>query len=92
MFELASKFQNSASNENYKFYIDIIIKNAILKIEQYNREPLSYFPDVSLWLLRNNQKVGVCTIKANDVIWSENHDEKGSICAKMIYTDVKVQY
>ena len=92
LFDLIRKFKNSASNENFKFYIDLIVINCMLKIRNYIKDPLSYFPDISLWFLFNNEPVGVCTIKAEDLVWSNDPYKKGQICEKMIYTDVKVNF
>ena len=88
-FKLIVKFKNSTSNENFRFYIDLIIKNCIAKIKRYLEEPLSYFPDASLWLLFNDQPIGVCTIKSEDIIWSPDPNKRGIISTRMIYTDVK---
>lgn len=66
------------------------IKLCINKINDYLAEPLSAFPDVNLWLLSNKEPIGICTIKSNDVIWSVNNLERGSICNQLIYTEIKV--
>jgi hypothetical protein len=88
-FKLVLKFKNSSSSENFRFYIDLIVRNCIAKIKRYSEEPLSYFPDASLWLLFNNRPVGVCTIKSEDIIWSPHEDKRGIISNQMVYTDVK---
>ena len=88
-FKLVLKFKNSSSNENFRYYIDLIVKNCVAKIKRYSEEPLSYFPDASLWLFFNNKPVGVCSIKSEDIIWSSNEDKKGIISNLMVYTDVK---
>lgn len=90
MLKLCVKFKGSYSNDAFKFYIDSIIRNCIVKIRQYAEEPLSFFPDVSLWLLFNNKPVGICNIRSSDVIWSEVQSERGEICGQMVYMDVKV--
>lgn len=89
LFKLVSKFKNSNSNENFRFYIDLMIKNSMIKIKKYLAEPLSYFPDVNIWFLCNKEPVGVCTIKSRDLIHSSDEYKKGSICGRMVYTDVK---
>ena len=40
-------------------------------------------------MIYNESPVGVCTIKSQDIIWSDEEECRGSICAKMIYTDIK---
>lgn len=90
LFKLICKFRLSASNESFKFYIDLIIQNSMAKIRNYLKEPFSYFPDLNLWLMANETNaIGVCNIRSEDVIWSPVAKKRGSICAKMIYTDVK---
>ena len=59
-------------------------------ISLFSNEPLSIFPDLNLWLLNGNQAVGLCAIKANKIIWSAEDEERGSLCGKVLYTDVKV--
>lgn len=89
LFRLTHKFRQSKSNENFKFYIDLIIRNTMIKIKKYLNEPFSYFPDVNLWFMFNEQKVGVCNLKCNDVVWSPEEDKRGCISAKKVYTNVK---
>ncbi len=91
ILRLCVKFKGSNSNDAFQFYIDSIIRNSIIKIMEYAEEPLSFFPDVSLWLLFNNRPVGICNIRSSDVIWSDAKSEKGEICGKMVYMDVKVK-
>ncbi len=90
ILKLTKKFNNSNSNDNFKFYIDLIIKNSVLKIRNFLREPFCIFPNLSLWLLFNDQPVGVCNICANDIIWSEDEQNKGEFCGKVISSDFKV--
>ncbi|CAF0895015.1 unnamed protein product, partial [Brachionus calyciflorus] len=89
LFDLSEKFQPSKSNENFRFYIDLIVRNSIVKIKKLLNEPFSYFPDVNLWFLFDNEPVGVCNIRSNDIIWSLDSSKKGIISAVMVYTDIK---
>ena len=89
LFRLTHKFRQSKSNESFKFYIDLIIRNSVIKIKKHLEEPFSYFPDVNLWFLFNREKIGVCNMICNDVIWSDEEDKRGCISAKKVYTDVK---
>jgi hypothetical protein len=66
------------------------IKDSIHRMNQFLAEPFSFFPDVNLWLLMDKEPVGVTTVRTNDIIWSKNEYEKGFICNKLIYTDIKV--
>ncbi len=91
ILKLSKKFKYSTANDNFKFYIDLIIKNSVLKIRNFLREPFCIFPNVSLWLLFNNQPVGVCNISANDIIWSNDEQNKGEFCGKLFSTDFKVK-
>lgn len=90
ILKLAKKFKYSTANDNFKFYIDLIIKNSVLKIRNFLREPFCIFPNLSLWLLFNDQPVGVCNICANDIIWSKDEQNKGEFCGKFFSTDFKV--
>ncbi len=90
LFALISKFNSSVSNDSFMYFIDRIIKSCLFNINSYLKQPFCIFPDLSLYFLCNGEPVGVCIIKASDVIWSENELEMGCICAKMIYIDVKV--
>ena len=89
MHALITKFENSASNENYAFFIDRIIKTCLLNVRNLLKEPFNIFPDLSLYMLCNDQPVGVCIVKSADVVWSEDELKMGCICAKMVYMDVK---
>ena len=89
LIKLIFKFRDSKSNENFKHYIDLLIKNCIVRIQQFCKEPFSFFPDISIWMLANQEPVGVCSMRACDIIWSEDLEKRGFICAKMIYTDMK---
>lgn len=89
LFRLTHKFRQSKSNESFKFYIDLIIRNTVIKMKKHLEEPLSYFPDVNLWFLFNRQKIGVCNMICKDVVWSDEEDKCGCISAKKVYTDVK---
>lgn len=71
-----------------KFDLNRIIES-IARVNKYLNEPLSLFPDVNLWLLSNNEPIGICTIKSSDIIWSDKSIERGLICNQMIYTDIK---
>ena len=90
MLDLSEKFSCSKSNESFKFYIDLIVKNSIKHIRKYNEDPFQLFPNINLLLLLNQMPVGVCSLKAQDLIWSENNREIGTQCAKIIYSDIKV--
>ena len=59
-------------------------------ISMFSNEPLSIFPDMNLWLFNGDQAVGLSAIKAHNIIWSNLEDERGFLCAKVIYTDIKV--
>ena len=90
MIDLSEKFSNSKSNENFKFYIDLIVKNSIEHINKYNEDPFQLFPNINLLLMSNQRPVGVCSLKARDLIWSEDVREIGTDCGKIIYSDMKV--
>lgn len=66
------------------------IRDCIDRIHHYLTEPFSFFPDVNLWLLADDQPIGICTLHSNDVIWARNVFERGCICGQLVYTDVKV--
>ena len=67
------------------------IKDCLEEITNYLMEPFSYFPDLNLFLISNEEPIGLCKIKPYDVIWSSNHREIGALCNKLIYTNVKVE-
>lgn len=90
MKRLINKFQCSASNDNFNFFIDIVIKKCMINIKNYLKEPFCIFPDLRLYMLCNQQAVGSCIIKARDIIWSSDDQQIGCICAKMVYMDMKV--
>lgn len=90
MRRLIDKFQNSASNDNFTFFIDIVIKKCLANIKNYLKEPFCILPDVKLYMLCDQKPVGSCIIKARDIIWSSDNQQIGCICAKMVYMDMKV--
>jgi hypothetical protein len=55
---LFSTYKYSNSNENFKDYVDPIVRNSIVKIKSLLIEPFNFFPDMSLWMLHNGQRVG----------------------------------
>ena len=59
-------------------------------ISQFANEPLSIFPDLNLWLFNGDEAIGLCSIKSHNIIWSNTEDERGSLCGKLLYTDIKV--
>jgi hypothetical protein len=68
-----------------------MILESVKRIESLIKEPmLNFFPDIHLWLMSNDKPVGICNIKATDVIWSENSIEKGFICKRFTYLNIKV--
>ncbi len=89
MIKLVSKFKGSKSNENFRFYIELMFKNSVYRIQKLSKEPFSHFPDMSIWLLANNEPVGVCNLRASNLIWSTDARKRGKICGKLIYTDIK---
>jgi hypothetical protein len=88
-FKLILKFKNSVSSESFRFYIDLIVKNCKAKIKRFLEEPLGYFPDACIWMLFDNEPVGVCSIKSEDIIWSPNPYKRGIISTRTVYTDIK---
>ena len=66
LIQLVDKFKNSASNKSFKTYIDLVILHAFARIRIILRQPLSYFPDLSLWLMASSrpgsdqEPIGVC--------------------------------
>jgi hypothetical protein len=68
LFKLVCKFKSSASNETYKTYINMIVKHSFARIRNLLKQPLSYFPDLSLWLVTvqgqgaasKEEPIGVC--------------------------------
>ena len=89
-FALITKFKSPQSNKNFIYYIDLIIKNCLVNIKKCSKEPLSYFPDLSIYLLSGDDPVGQCVIKSKDIIWSDDESTMGCICAKMVYMEIKV--
>lgn len=87
---LSERFKGSKSNENFNFYIDLVVRNSLAHIYKYNRDPFNYFPDVNLKLLSNGELIGVCSIKTHKVIWSDNELEIGDECGKIVYSNIKV--
>ena len=90
MVNLSEKFSCSKSNESFKYYVDLIVNNSIEHIKKYNEDPFQLFPNINLLLLFNQTPVGVCSLKAQDLVWSKNDQEIGIHCRKIIYCDVKV--
>ena len=74
---------------NFKRYQLRLMLDSINKMEVYLTEPLSFFPNVSLWLLSDKEPIGICTVETSDIIWSKYDKERGLICNKMVYTDIK---
>jgi hypothetical protein len=68
----------------------IQIRDTIEKIRHFSKNPVSFFPDINIWLMCNQQAIGICTIKSQDVIWSNNELKRGVICNKLIYIDFMV--
>jgi hypothetical protein len=89
LIKLVSKFKNSKSNENFRFYIDLMFRNSVCSIQKLIKEPFSHFPDVTLWLLAGGEPVGVCVLHAHDLIWSMDPKKRGRMSGKLFYTDVK---
>lgn len=58
LITLLCKFKHSASNEKFKIYTDMIVKHAFTRIRMIIRQPLSYFPDLSLWLVASSGSGG----------------------------------
>ena len=87
---LSEKFNGSKSNKNFLIYIDLIIRNSINCIYKYNNDPFYYFPDINLKLLCNQKVIGIRSIKAHKVIWSDKKLEIGDECAKAVYSNIKV--
>jgi hypothetical protein len=82
---------NNLFDVNFKRIKLIMLMDSIDKIKIYLTDPLSFFPSVNLWLLCDKEPIGVCTIKSTDIVWSKNKRERGYICNKLIYTDIKVK-
>lgn len=81
-----------AATKSSKISIHIITE-CVIKIEKLIKEPLlRNFPDFHLWLMNGDQPVGICNIKANDIVWSQNRHKRGSICNKYIYMSIKVNF
>ena len=76
-------------DSNFKRVKFTQMKDSIEKLNNYLSEPVSFMPDVNLWLLADEKPIGVCTIKSNDIIWSSYDKKRGSVCNKSIYTDIK---
>lgn len=90
LIKLTQSFHTDQKSDSTfrKFDFNRIIES-ISRINTYLIEPLNIFPDINLWLLSNNEPIGICTIKSNDIIWSKNVYERGIICNQLIYTDIK---
>ncbi len=58
-------------------------------LDRFAEESFGVFPNVELWFLCNGSPVGACTITANELIWSSDSEERGNLCGKMLYADVK---
>lgn len=59
-------------------------------MNQFSYEPVKFFPDMNLWLMCDGRPMGICTLDANSIIWSDLIDERGAFCGKTVYADVKV--
>ena len=58
LLQLVDKFKNSASNKSFMTYIDLVILHAFTRIRIILRQPLSHFPDLSLWLMASKGSSG----------------------------------
>ena len=65
------------------------INDCIETIKSFLEDPISIFPNLTLWFICAGRYEGVGTIRACDVIWSNNVQERGAICSKMTYMNVK---
>lgn len=86
---------SNSDPDDFKKMILKRIKDSLDLINQYLTEPFSLFPDVNIWLISDNnnkEPIGVCTIHSSDILWSKDDKEKGCICNKHIYTDIKVMF
>lgn len=61
-------------------------------IAKFSHEFFGVFPDMNLWLLNNNQPIGLCSLKAQDIFWAFDTKERGVLSARHIYLDIKVIY
>ena len=77
-------------DKNFRKLRFMQIKDSLEEIANFLGEPFSYFPDLNIFLISDQEPIGLCKIKPHDVIWSSNHREIGSLCNKMIYTNIKV--
>lgn len=78
-------------DSNFKKLRLIQLKDSLEKLQKMSlNEPFNYFPDLDLWLISNNVPIGLSKIKYFDLIWSNNMRERGSVCSKMIYMNIKV--
>ena len=80
----------SKFDENFRKLRFMQIKDSLEEIASFLGEPFSYFPDLNLFLISNQEPIGLCKIKSHDVIWSINPREIGNLCNRMIYTNIKV--
>jgi hypothetical protein len=81
----------SKFDKNFRKLRFMQIKDSLEEINNFLGEPFSYFPDLNIFMISDQEPIGLCKIKSHDVIWSNNHREIGSICNKMIYTNIKVR-
>ena len=67
-------------------YIEYEIESLI----NTSKELFFFFPDADLWLLSDGEPVGLVSLRACDIIRSNNENEKGIFCEKIVSAFVKV--
>ena len=88
LIQEAFRFMSISKNN---LLVAAIITESVEKIENLLNEPmLNFFPDIHLWMMHKTFPIGICNIKAADILWSSNKHEKGLICNKFIYADISV--
>ncbi len=76
-------------DDAFKKVILMQMNDCIETIKGFLEDPISVFPNLTLWFICGGRYEGVGTIRACDVIWSSNVQERGAICGKMIYMNIK---
>ena len=67
-----------------------LLKYAIAVFKNYSEEPIFSYPNFHVWMLSDNEPIGMSTIDIGGIIWSNEFEERGPLCFKSVYFDIKV--
>jgi hypothetical protein len=67
-----------------------MFKFAIGVFKNYTEEPIFTYPNFHLWMLSDNEPVGMSSIDLGEILWSDRLDERGQLCFKSVNLDIKV--